>query len=89
MCEGIILLNNFFEILSNIDVSESESLGNLATAGDTISSIFEAAALAETSASWGGTAVTTIKDITSQEVCEEQTEADLQRYYVLIFETFL
>ena len=89
MCEGIVLFNNLFEILSNIDLSSNTSLGNVGQVATTINSLFSAAQIVEASLPWGGTAVSTLKSITSQSVCEAQSAADIQRYYVLIFETNL
>jgi len=87
LCEGIVLFNNFLDILDNITLSSNSSLGDLSSVGTVLNGIFTLAATAEASASWGGSAVTTIQSITSQTTCEAQSDADLQRYYVLIMES--
>jgi hypothetical protein len=89
MCEGIILFNNLFEILSNIDLSSNDSLGNISDVSSTISDLFTLAETAEDALPWGGTSVATMKSMTSQSLCEAQTTDDIQRYFVLIFETNL
>ena len=101
MCEGIVLFNNLFEILSNIDLSSNDSLGNVGDVSATISALFTLAQNAETLAPWGEDAVLTLKTMTSQSACEAYSTvvettptiinggSDIQRYYVLLFETNL
>lgn len=89
MCEGIILFNNLFEILSNIDLSSNDSLGNVGEVSTVVNDLFSAAQILEAAQAWGGTAVSTIKSITSQSVCEQQDILDLERYFLAMFESNL
>lgn len=96
MCEGIILFNNLFEILSNIDLSSNDSLGNIDAVQSTITQLYSSAQLAEAAASatWGEDAVATLKTMTSQSACETYAQtangrADIQRYFLVLFETNL
>jgi hypothetical protein len=89
MCEGIILFNNLFEILSNIDLSSNSTLGNLTSVSTTLQTLFTASQTAETLVPWGATAVTDMQGMTSQTACEAESDANIQRYYVLLFEFYL
>jgi hypothetical protein len=89
LCQGVILFNNLFEILSNITLSESDSFGNLGEVEGTVDLLFQAAQQIEEQVNWGANAIDTIKTITSHQQCLEVSLGNLLRYYLLIFETNL
>lgn len=83
LCEGIVLFNNFQDILANISFSSNNSeLGDLVNVGAVLNTI-------ETNAAGIEPAVTDYKDITSQTACETLAVTkgnELQRHYALIIE---
>lgn len=91
MCEGIFLFNNLFEILENVDLATNDSLGEIDQVPTLINDILNAAQINESAATWRGstTAVSDLRDETSLANCIAADDADIQKYFVLIFETGL
>lgn len=85
LCEGVILFNNFQDILANISFSSNSSeLGALVDVGGILNTI-------ETNAAALDTAIADYKDITGQTDCETLATTkgnELQRYYAIIIENF-
>jgi hypothetical protein len=86
-CEGLMIITNLIDILNNIDLSGSDSLGPLADL-TTVASDFKVNAEAADST------LATLLNITSQAVCEttlgSASEVDkMQMIYALIFEAGL
>lgn len=83
LCEGVVLFNNFQDILANISFSSNSSeLGDLVSVGAILDSI-------ETNAAAIEAAITDYKDITSQAACELLAVTkgnELQRHFALIIE---
>lgn len=90
LCEGVILFNNFFDILSNIDLSSNSSLGQLTSVGAVISTILTAAQTVE-----GGfntvpaaqDSIALVRDIRGMDTCEALDIQRLEKWYALLFET--
>lgn len=83
-CEGIVLFNNFGDIVSNITFSDSDQMGDLEDTGSLISQGVAAATLIEP-------AVDDYKDFVSFAACEAHAEADtdeLQRVFAAYIENF-
>lgn len=94
LCYGVVLFNNLLEILSNISLSDNESLGSLSEVSDVMTAFFTTAMAAEETPPGappedftGTNSIRTLKDITLQSDCEEQSLDDLKRYYLYIIET--
>ena len=91
LCQGVILWNNMFDILSNVTLSSNDSLGDLSDISTAVSLLYTLAATAETNAPFSGvgdgSAIVTLDDIRSQTDCEDQTMDHIIMYYVLLFES--
>lgn len=86
LCEGVVLFNNFQDILANITFSSNSSeLGDLVNVGAVLNTIESTAAAVP----GVGTAITDYQDMTSQSACEALAVTngnELQRYFGLIIE---
>lgn len=91
VCEGIVLFNNMFEIVTNIDISDNDSLGELRQVQSTIETLYLGSAALAASRTWGnaGGPINTIRDITSQTECEARTNNEIEIFYLAVFEAFL
>lgn len=91
VCEGVILFNNMFEIVANIDISDNESLGDLKQVQSTIETLYIASAGLAASRTWGnaGGPINTLRTITSQNECEARTNNEIEIFYLAVFEAFL
>lgn len=91
MCEGIFLFNNLFEILGKVDLSSNDSLGQIDQVETLMNDILNAAQIYESAVVWRGAtnAVADLRDETSLDQCIAATDADVQKFFILIFETSL
>ncbi|MBD67109.1 MAG: hypothetical protein CME62_18050 [Halobacteriovoraceae bacterium] len=87
LCEGIVLFHNLLDILANSELSSNDSLGDLSDVEDSINTLFDTATSFETTQSWSSGNVLKFKAITSQSACEAEDQADVERYFVIMFET--
>jgi len=85
LCEGIILFNNFMDILGVVDLSDS-IYGDLSSVKTSIDSLYSAAVTAE-SGQYGSTVVNTVRDVRSQIDCEALTTAQREKYFAIFFES--
>lgn len=91
MCEGIVLFNNIFEIIANIDLSTNDTVANLDDIKTTINDMYNAAFTLASSRPWGdsGNPILDLKVVTSQTECETFTTNELQIFFLSTFEAFL
>lgn len=85
LCEGIILFNNMMDVLGNVDLSDTV-YGDLSNITTVINSLYSAAVIAESGA-YGTTVVDTVKTVRSQSDCEALTDAEVEKYYAIFFES--
>lgn len=95
LCQGIVYFNNLMDILSNMTLPGSDSLGDVSNIGTALSALMLAAQTAETSAAAGKyndgdvngqNAIAALKDVTSQAVCEAVTIERIEKFYAIFFE---
>ena len=91
MCEGIVILNNMFDILSNIDLGTSDTTADLSDIETTIDTIYTAAFNLAASRPWGdsGNPILDLKVVTSQSECETFSNNELEIYYLSTYEALL
>ena len=93
LCEGIYLFNNLRDILSNVTIGANSTFGDLKDIGAQLDEIisdaegFEAAAY-NTEVTYQDS-IALIKDITNKTDCEALPRQRLEKWYAIIFETFL
>lgn len=92
LCRGIVYYNNMIDILSNVALPGSSELGdisNIKTALSALMTVAEAAELAgyNLGAAASQNAISTLGEITSQSVCEEQNIERIEKFYAIFFET--
>lgn len=85
LCEGLVLITNFIDILDNLDLSGSSELSDLEAVATQVNTIKTAA---------GAAGIGYLMDITSQSECETQMGTaskldDMEYLYSLIFESGL
>jgi hypothetical protein len=85
LCEGIILFNNMMDVLGNVDLSDTV-YGDLSNITSVINGLYSAAVTAESGA-YGSTVVDTVRTVRSQSDCENLTQAQLEKYYAIFFES--
>jgi hypothetical protein len=85
LCEGVVLFNNFQDILSNITFpSNNADYGALTDIGQTLATIKQQAVLADNT-------IVDYENVRSQSACEQLAAtqgAQLQRFFVLVLENF-
>lgn len=91
MCEGVILINNIFDVLLNIDISSNSTVGNLDDIRTAIDDLYTSSFNLAASRPWGsgGTPIVNLKAVTSQSACEAFSQSDLEIFYLSTFEAFL
>ena len=92
LCRGIIYYNNMMDILGNVTLPGSDSLGDVGNIQVALNTLMTAAELAETGvyndgAAAGQNAISTLKDITSQTDCEAENIERIEKWYAIFFET--
>jgi hypothetical protein len=85
LCEGIILFNNLMDVLGNVDLSDTV-YGDLSNITTVINGLYTAAITAE-SANYGSSVVNTVRSIRSQSDCESLTQAQIEKYFAIFFES--
>jgi hypothetical protein len=92
LCQGIIYYNNMMDILGNVTLPGSDSLGDVSNIQTALNTLMLAAEAAESGvyndgAADGINAITTLKVVTSQSVCEAVTTERIEKWYAIFFET--
>ncbi|PIP94787.1 MAG: hypothetical protein COW00_18585 [Bdellovibrio sp. CG12_big_fil_rev_8_21_14_0_65_39_13] len=77
MCHGIVLFNNFIDLISNLTFSGANT-GSLSALGAVFTTLCE-------TAMGGAVPICSVKDQTS---CEAATNADVEGYFAKVLETF-
>lgn len=91
LCKGIIYWNNLIDILGNIALPGSDELGNVGSIASVLSSIYDAASIAESGALNDGPAdsqdaVATLRNVRSLTACEAESFARVEKFYAFVFE---
>ena len=82
MCKGVVLFNNFLDILINTTISSSSETGNVGGLGSTLSTFFDVVC--------GGVVPTQVCAVKTQSQCESLYASDintLELYFAGVFET--
>lgn len=92
LCNGIIYYNNMMDILGNVTLPASDSLGDVSNIQTALNTLMTAAELAETGAindgdANGQDAIANLKDITRQSDCEDENIERIEKFYAIFFET--
>lgn len=96
LCQGIVYFNNLLDILSNMTLPGSDSLGDVSNISTALQALMLVAQTAETSAAAGKyndgdvngqNAIAALKDVTSQSVCEAVTIERIEKFYAIFFES--
>lgn len=87
LCYGIVLFNNFFEILTNVSIPNSDSLGDLSTASTLLAAIYTTADALEVAAFGNGSNLSSVASVTNQAACEGLAFTDVISFYVFLIET--
>tara|TARA_B100001971_G_scaffold215192_1_gene259873 strand:- start:126339 stop:127307 length:969 start_codon:yes stop_codon:yes gene_type:complete len=85
LCEGIILFNNFMDILGNVDLTDS-IYGDLSSVKTAVDALYTTAIAAENTA-YSTATISTVKDIRLQSDCEALTTEQIEKYFAIFFES--
>ena len=95
LCQGIVYFTNLLDILSNLTLPGSDSLGDVSNVGAALSTLMTAAQTQETTGAGGKyndgdvkgqDAIANLKDVTSQVVCEAEAIERIEKFYAIFFE---
>ena len=84
LCEGIILFNNFMDILGNVDLSDS-IYGDLSQVESAINGLYTIAIGAESA--YSSNTISIVRDVRSQSDCEALTTEQIEKYFAIFFES--
>ena len=92
LCQGIVYYNNMMDILGNVTLPGSDSLGDVSNIQTALNTLMLAAEAAESGvyndgAADGVNAISTLKTVTSQSVCEDVTIERIEKWYAIFFES--
>ena len=89
MCEGLVMFNNMVDILSNINLSSSSSLGQLSSMSTLFTNVISGAETAETTFNTEGAyanSVSTLKNVRGLAECEALDLNRIQKFYAILLE---
>lgn len=98
LCQGIVYFNNLLDILGNITLPSSSSLGDVSNINSALTLLMTAAETLETTGQGGifndgpaagQNAIAALRDVTSQTVCEAENLERIEKFYALFFEATL
>lgn len=92
LCQGIVLYNNMMDILSNLTLPGSDSLGDVANIQSALNTLMNTAEGVETGPYNDGpvngqNAIATMRAITGQAACEAENIERIEKFYAIFFET--
>lgn len=85
LCEGIVLFNNFMDILGNVDLSSS-IYGDLSNVESEINTLYSVAIGAENTA-YSTATIAAVRDVRLQADCENLTDEQIEKYFAIFFES--
>ena len=97
LCQGIVYFNNLLDILGNMTLPGSSSLGDVSGINTALSALMTVASTLETNGgapagkyndgpAAGQNAISTLRDVTSQTVCEAENLERIEKFYAIFFE---
>lgn len=97
LCHGIVYFNNLLDILGNITLPSSDSLGDVSNVSSALTTLMTAAEAVETTggapagsyndgSADGQGAITALRGVTSQAVCEAENLERIEKFYAIFFE---
>lgn len=85
LCEGIILFNNFMDILGNVDLSDS-IYGDLSSVEAVVNTLYTFQ-IAQENLYYSTTHISTVRSVRLQSDCEALTNEQIEKYYAIFFES--
>ncbi|MBT4790365.1 MAG: hypothetical protein HON90_02240 [Halobacteriovoraceae bacterium] len=92
LCNGIIYYNNLMDILANVTLPGSDSLGDVGNIQTVLANLMSLAELAEAGAfndgdANGVNAISALKSVTGQAACEAENIERIEKFYAIFLET--
>lgn len=85
LCEGIVLFNNFMDILANVDLSDS-IYGDLSSVEAAVNGLYTIAEAAELG-TYASSTISTTRSVRLQSDCEALSVEAIEKYYSIFFES--